>query len=464
VSNPAPIAVDNTYTGAGEDSGPTVIGNALTDNDGGVDSDPDGDSLALVAASNVAGTNGGLFTVATNGTVTFDANGDFENLAVGETATTSYTYTLTDGEGGTDTATVTVEVTGANDAPTALPDVTSTPERTPVSGQLIGTDIDGDKLEFSLSDRPKNGTVIVKPNGSYTYVPADGFQGRDTFTVLVSDGNGGTALAVVTVNVTPNPSAGFEQFLPVEAIPAPTPDIPVAPLEFQDNQGVIANTVDAIGYQHASTDLSQNGIILNTVNGLGSLRGISAAGASILETNNSIRMGEMAANAASLLGADIEAWHTKGSTGFSLRTDIDGMSAIGDASRNGQIIVDTLVTDRIVYVEMSNDLDPTKYGHVVEYNVRQADGRPLPTWTTQADNGLLLAEPPAGETVIEAEIIAVFEDGSTLSHRVAIQLATGEIERLDNLTAPAPMTFQEQLKAASDGPFDEVRNLRPTPE
>jgi VCBS repeat-containing protein len=86
VSNPAPIAVDNTYTGAGEDSGPTVIGNALTDNDGGVDSDPDGDSLALVAASNVAGTNGGLFTVATNGTVTFDANGDFENLAVGETA------------------------------------------------------------------------------------------------------------------------------------------------------------------------------------------------------------------------------------------------------------------------------------------------------------------------------------------------------------------------------------------
>jgi VCBS repeat-containing protein len=127
VANTAPIAVDNAYTGAGEDSGPTVIGNALTDNDGGVDSDPDGDTLALVAASNVAGTNGGLFTVATNGTVTFDANGDFENLAVGETATTSYTYTLTDGEGGTDTATITVEVTGANDRPVIVDPVTGNP-------------------------------------------------------------------------------------------------------------------------------------------------------------------------------------------------------------------------------------------------------------------------------------------------------------------------------------------------
>jgi hypothetical protein len=81
VSNPAPIAVDNTYTGAGEDSGPTVIGNAClppTTTAASIATPMATASSPLVAASNVPGTNGGLFTVATNGTVTFDANGDFD--------------------------------------------------------------------------------------------------------------------------------------------------------------------------------------------------------------------------------------------------------------------------------------------------------------------------------------------------------------------------------------------------
>jgi large repetitive protein len=60
----------------------------------------------------VAGSTGGLFTVNSDGTVTFDPNGEFEDLAVGETATTTVSYTISDGQGGTDTATITVTVTG----------------------------------------------------------------------------------------------------------------------------------------------------------------------------------------------------------------------------------------------------------------------------------------------------------------------------------------------------------------
>ncbi|MCH9809019.1 MAG: DUF4347 domain-containing protein, partial [Alphaproteobacteria bacterium] len=71
--NDDPTAVDNDYT-ACEDDTASVIGNALTDNDSGVDADPDGDDLELIAASNVAGTAGGLFSVTTNGQVTFDPN------------------------------------------------------------------------------------------------------------------------------------------------------------------------------------------------------------------------------------------------------------------------------------------------------------------------------------------------------------------------------------------------------
>ena len=40
------------------------------------------------------------------------SNGEFENLAVGETATTTLTYEISDGQGGFDTATITVTVNG----------------------------------------------------------------------------------------------------------------------------------------------------------------------------------------------------------------------------------------------------------------------------------------------------------------------------------------------------------------
>ena len=128
VNNPAPDAVDDVLvvsenaTGAGD-----VIAN---------DSDPDGDTLVVSAVNGVAGnvgaavagSNGGTFTVAANGSYSFDPSGDFDDLAVGATRTTTITYTITDNQGGTDTATVTVTVTGTNDAPVSTPlgNITST--------------------------------------------------------------------------------------------------------------------------------------------------------------------------------------------------------------------------------------------------------------------------------------------------------------------------------------------------
>jgi len=53
-----------------------------------------------------------------NGTFSYDPNGAFETLGVGETATTSFTYTVTDNNGLSSTETVTITITGQNDAPT----------------------------------------------------------------------------------------------------------------------------------------------------------------------------------------------------------------------------------------------------------------------------------------------------------------------------------------------------------
>ncbi|MGX1924930.1 Calx-beta domain-containing protein [Vibrio sp. NH-7] len=81
----------------------------------------------------------------------------------------------------------------------------STDEDTPVSGQLIATDPDGDDLTFTQTQPPTNGTVTVNPDGSWTYTPNNNFDGGDSFQVTVSDGNGGTDQITVNVGVNPIP-------------------------------------------------------------------------------------------------------------------------------------------------------------------------------------------------------------------------------------------------------------------
>src|SRR5690606_15281593 len=49
---------------------------------------------------------------------------------------------------------------------------------------------------------PTNGTLVLDPEtGEYTYTPNDDFNGDDSFTVIVDDGNGGTATVDVPVTV-----------------------------------------------------------------------------------------------------------------------------------------------------------------------------------------------------------------------------------------------------------------------
>ncbi|WP_153039984.1 VCBS domain-containing protein, partial [Pseudovibrio sp. WM33] len=54
------------------------------------------------------------------GTFSYDPNGAFEYLAVGETATDSFTYTVIDAAGESSTETVSVTITGQNDGPVAV--------------------------------------------------------------------------------------------------------------------------------------------------------------------------------------------------------------------------------------------------------------------------------------------------------------------------------------------------------
>ncbi|KAG1668170.1 hypothetical protein GQR58_017948 [Nymphon striatum] len=120
-----PVIAENDDIIAGEDA--PVTGSVFDDNGNGADSDtaPDSDVFIVSqvggAAANVGqpttGSNGGEFTINSDGTFTFEPGNDFQGLGVGETAITTITYEIDDGNGSTDTATVTFTVEGANDAP-----------------------------------------------------------------------------------------------------------------------------------------------------------------------------------------------------------------------------------------------------------------------------------------------------------------------------------------------------------
>jgi VCBS repeat-containing protein len=79
----------------------------------------------------------------------------------------------------------------------------STAEDTPISSQVQASDPDGDAVGYVQGSNPAHGSVVVNPDGTWTYVPAADYNGPDSFTVIASDGRGGQATSVVSINVLP---------------------------------------------------------------------------------------------------------------------------------------------------------------------------------------------------------------------------------------------------------------------
>ncbi|WP_396929700.1 Ig-like domain-containing protein [Mycolicibacterium sp.] len=59
-----------------------------------------------------------------------------------------------------------------------------------VTGNLNGADREGDKISYLLTSAPTHGSVIIRPDGTFSYVPTDEFAatgGTDTFMVRADD-------------------------------------------------------------------------------------------------------------------------------------------------------------------------------------------------------------------------------------------------------------------------------------
>ena len=218
-TNDAPIAVADTGNAS-------IVGTTTLDvlaNDTDVDSDDTAANFSLDAVT-ITGitdsdgsrtTNGGSVQIVNN-RLEFNPAGDFDYLAIGESATVTVSYTMSDDEGVTSTATATITISGSNAQPVAeLVSVnTAVEDGGAVSGSFSATDANlSDTHTFNILTQPTEGTVTNNDDGTFSFNPGSDFQDlaagetrQVTFTYEAVDSSGQdnaiSAAATVTVTVT----------------------------------------------------------------------------------------------------------------------------------------------------------------------------------------------------------------------------------------------------------------------
>ncbi len=240
--NDAPVAVNNL--------GSTTENVAVTINVLGNDSDVDGDTLTVTAATVPAAQ--GTVAINPDGTLLFTPATSFNGTA-------TISYTISDGQGGTATAQAIVQIGAQNDAPVAVDDAATTPEDVSRTITVLGndSDIDGDTLTVTSATVPAaQGSVIVNADGTLLYTPAPDFNGLAMISYSIADGNGGTALAQVAVTVSPANDA-----------PGAADDIASTPEETAATIAVLANDSDVDGdtltVTTATVDPAQGTVTIN---------------------------------------------------------------------------------------------------------------------------------------------------------------------------------------------------------
>ncbi len=113
------------------------------------------------------------------------------------------TFTATDPDGLSDGDAAVFTVNNINDAPVAADDSASTNEDTAATIYVLNndSDIENDALTVTSVSTAAHGTANIGNDTLVVYTPDENWSGEDSFTYNISDGNGGTASATVTVTV-----------------------------------------------------------------------------------------------------------------------------------------------------------------------------------------------------------------------------------------------------------------------
>ncbi len=197
--NCTPVALDDTFNGNRDIS---LTGTVATN-----DTDPDGDALTFTLA-----------TQPLNGQINFNSNGSFTFTPnAGWVGTTTFNYRACDSQSLCATATASITINAVNYPPALVDDIYTTLKNNPVDGNISQNDSDpnGDVLSFSIVSLPTRGNLTLQANGTFNYIPAQGFIGQVKFVYKACDPMGLCANATATINVLPvneSPVANDDNF------------------------------------------------------------------------------------------------------------------------------------------------------------------------------------------------------------------------------------------------------------
>jgi hypothetical protein len=395
------------------------------------DTDPDGNPLTVVSATAPNGT----IVIGPDGRITYTPNANFNGTDI-------ITYRVSDGVGGFATSTVTVTVTPVNDAPVdgdeMLTVIGGTATR--ISVLANASDVDGNPL-IVTNAVPSVGTVVINPDGMITYTAPPEFDGVATITYVVSDGMGGFNTSTVTINIT-QASADINALLNradpfgddggrIDRKVDPFAGLVTTPL-------IILDAVNGFASLNGTPDLNVRMPILEAVNGLRTLKGtgtLDVDGQPVSQVVEWIdRIRDLRFGAEKLFDPRFGDFIAESLTGFSVREL---------TAANGQIMIESVVRDRVVYMEVRDigkDSDP----RVTEYQLRMRDGSALPEWIKMDARGLAIIERPADAEEIRLIVRAIRADGQVIEVPVLVQGATGEIQ-LDEKAGKTPDRVSQLL-------------------
>ncbi|MEE9352662.1 MAG: zinc-dependent metalloprotease family protein [Thiotrichaceae bacterium] len=189
-TNTAPVASNSSLT--------TTEATAAT----GTLQATDANSDALTYSIVTNGTKGSVgITNASTGAYTYTP-------ASGQTGQDSFTFKVNDGTVDSNTATVSVTINAAAVVPTNASPVSSNgtvtmEEGAVFTGTLQATDSDNDSMTYSIMTNGAKGNAVIvnAATGAYTYTPASGQSGQDSFTFKANDGTTDSNTATITITI-----------------------------------------------------------------------------------------------------------------------------------------------------------------------------------------------------------------------------------------------------------------------
>jgi VCBS repeat-containing protein len=235
-----PDAVNDSYS-VDEDNTLNVPGLPLPGPDV-LNNDSDADSDPLSAFVDTPPSDGTL-VLNIDGSFTYNSDPDFNGFD-------SFTYLACDAPVGglCDTATVTITINPINDDPIAVNDSEHTNFNTAIAIDVLtnDSDVDGDVLTIAFVQDPtsEGGAASINNPGFpiddfIDYAPLAGYFSTpgnpDTFTYTIDDGNGGTATAIVQVDVNGPPTAVIDAYSTDEDQVLIVPGLPGGGVLFNDS-------------------------------------------------------------------------------------------------------------------------------------------------------------------------------------------------------------------------------------